>query len=78
MEQRRKGRRRVGLVLLMPDAGGRLGVMESATAQAELDHGSDFVFSASYFGRFAVGDDVMFSARRMPAGFWEAFDPADL
>ena len=53
------------LVFLAPDAPGRDGFVESATAQAELNYGGDFVFSASYIGRFAAGDDVMFSVRQL-------------
>ena len=68
VEQRRRGRRYAGQVLLVPDAGGRLGVIESATAQGELDHGSDFVFSESFFGRFAVDDDVLLFPPRLPIG----------
>ena len=37
-------------------------MLESATAQAELARGGDFV-SASYLGHFTIGDDVTFSAR---------------
>ena len=58
----------------MPDAAGRNGFIESLSAQAELGNDSDFVFNASYLGRFAVGDDVWFSARQFPTGWREAFD----
>ena len=75
---RYRGRRHTGQVFLVPNAAGRDGFTDSATAQAELNCGSDFRFSTSYLGRVAVGDDVMFSARRLPAGCWEAFDLADM
>ena len=77
MEHRRRCRRYAGQVFLLPGAAGQGGSIESATAQAELAHGGDFVFSASYLGRFAIGDDVTFSARQLPTGFWKAFDLAD-
>ena len=72
-----RGRRFAGQVFLEPDAAGRVGFIESASAQAELACGGDFRFSASYLGRFFTGDDVMFSARQLPTGGWEAFDLAD-
>ena len=47
-----RGRRFGGQVFLEPDAAGRVGFIESASAQAELAYGGDFRFSASYLGRF--------------------------
>ena len=69
-----RGRRFVGQVLLAPDAAGRDGFIESSSAQAELNSGGDFRFSASCCGRFVAGDHVWFSARQLPTGWWEAFD----
>ena len=69
-----RGRRFAGQVFLEPDAAGRVGFIESASAQAELASGGDFRFSASYLERFFTGDDVIFSARQLPTGRWEAFD----
>ena len=69
-----RGRRFAGQVFLVPDAAGRTGFIECLSAQAELDTGSDFVCNGPYLGRFAVGDDVWFSARQLPTGWWEAFD----
>ena len=69
-----RGRRFAGQVSVEPDAAGRVGFIESASAQAELASGGDFRFSASYLGRFAEGDNVWFSARQLPTGRWEAFD----
>ena len=60
-------------VFLEPDAAGRVGFIESASAQAELASGGDFRFSASYLGRFFTGDDVIFSARQLPTGRWIIF-----
>ena len=58
---------------MAPDVVGPDGFIESVTAQA-LDYGSDFVFSAWYFERVAVGDDV----RQLPTGWWESFDLAEV
>ena len=69
-----RGRRFVGQVFVEPAAAGRVGFLESVSAQAELAFGGDFRFSASYRGRFADGDYVWFSARQLPTGRWEAFD----
>ena len=69
-----RGRRFAGQVFLEPDAAGSEGFIESASAQAELAYRFDFRFSASYLGRFFTGDDVTFSARQLPTGWWEAFD----
>ena len=73
-----RGRRFAGQVFVEPDAAGRVGFIESASAQAELACGGDFRFSASYLGRFFTGDDVTLSARQLPTGRWEAFDLAEL
>ena len=63
-----RGRRFAGQVSVEPDAAGRVGFIESTSAQAELASGGDFRFSASYLGRFAEGDNVWFSARQLPTG----------
>ena len=68
------GRRFVGQVFVEPAAAGRVGFLESVSAQAELAFGGDFRFSASCRGRVADGDYVWFSARQLPARRWEAFD----
>ena len=60
VQQPSRGRRFVGQVLFGRDAAGRDGFIESA--QAELNSGGDFRFSASYCGRFVAGDHVWFSA----------------
>ena len=70
--------RYVGQVFLLPGAVGLGGFIESATAQTDLANRGDFVFSASYLGHSAIGDDAMFSARQLPTSWWEAFDLADL
>ena len=49
-----------------PNAAGLDGITECPAAQAELGFRGDFAFSASYLGRFAVGDDVLFSVRQLP------------
>ena len=69
-----RGRRFVGQVFVEPAAAGRVGFLESVSAQAELAFEGDFRFSASSRGRFADGDYVWFSARQLPTGRWEAFD----
>ena len=65
------------LVFFLLGAAGQGGFIEPATAQAEVAYGGDFVFLASYLGRFAMGGDVTFSARQGPTGLWEASDLAD-
>ena len=62
-----RGRRFAGQVFVEPDAAGRVGFIESASAQVELAYGGDFRFSASYLGRFFTGDDVIL---RSAAAHW--------
>ena len=61
-------------VLVVLDAAGRDGSVDSLSAQAELNSGGNFRFSASYWGRFVGGADVWFSARQLPSSRWEAFE----
>ena len=68
MEQRRRSRRYAGQVFVLLDAAGQGGFLESATAQAELAYDGGFVYSASYLGRFGIGDDVTFSAAHRLVG----------
>ena len=63
-----RGRRFTGQVFVEPDAAGRVGFIESASAQAELASVGDFRFSASYRGRFAEGDYVWFSVGSVRPG----------